>query len=122
MDFLNETFNKAKEVFDVAKQKTTECVNVGKQKYDIASLESKLSKQYQKLGEKCFTNIKDDDTQSDEIKALVSEIKSQLDSIEQARKELLKLKNKRVCPKCAAAVDENAAFCNFCGEKLTYTE
>lgn len=122
MDFLNETLSRAKEVFDVAKQKTTEAVNVGKQKYDIASMENKLSKQYQKLGEVCFKVIKDDDTQSDEIKTLAGEIKEQLADIEQARAELLKMKNKRVCPKCAATVDDNAAFCNFCGEKLTYTE
>lgn len=122
MDFLKETLNRAKEAFDVAKQKTTEAVNVGKQKYDIASMENKLSKQYQKLGEACFNTIKDDDTQSEEIKILVGQIKAQLADIEQARAELLKMKNKRVCPKCAATVDDNAIYCNFCGEKLTYTE
>ena len=121
MDFLKETLNRAKEAFDVAKQKTTEAVNVGKQKYDIASMENKLSKQYQKLGEACFNTIKDD-TQSEEIKILVGQIKAQLADIEQARAELLKMKNKRVCPKCAATVDDNAIYCNFCGEKLTYTE
>ena len=39
-----------------------------------------------------------------------------------SRKELLKVKAKRLCPKCNNAVAEDAVFCSVCGEKLIFTE
>ena len=54
MDFFDETLNKAKEVFDVAKQKTTEAYNVGKQKYDISAMETTLNKLYTAYGKAAF--------------------------------------------------------------------
>ena len=67
-------------------------------------------------------NYKTDDTAPDEIKALVAEIVSEIEAIDTAREELAKMRAKRVCPKCGELVTEKSAFCNYCGEKLIYTE
>ncbi len=122
MEFLDEVLVKAKNVFDVAKNKTEEAVAIGKQKYDIASMESRLNKSYNALGRLCYENYKCDENAADEIKALILEITSEIEAIELARAELVKIKGNRLCPKCGAAITEASAFCNYCGEKLIFTE
>ena len=42
--------------------------------------------------------------------------------IEVARKEILKLNNKRQCPKCYAEIEKEAVFCSKCGQKLENVE
>lgn len=122
MDFINEVLEKAKDVFEVAKEKTDQAVAIGKQKYDIAALESRLNKSYGALGRLCFENYGNDENTPDEIKALIAEIENEIEAIALAREELAKIKSNRVCPTCGKAVSDNSAFCNHCGEKLIYTE
>lgn len=122
MNFFDEALEKAKVALDVAQKKTSEIVSVGKQKYDIASLENTLSKLYSKLGKKSFMYFSKEETNNTEIKEIVSQIKEQIEKIEEANAELSRLKNKRVCPVCAKNVDENSVYCNHCGAKLIYSE
>lgn len=122
MDFLDDVLEKAKNVFDVAKNKTEEVVAIGKQKYDIAAMENRLNKSYNALGRLCYENYKADDSCADEIKALIAEITSEIEAIQLARAEIVKMKGNRFCPKCGEAVTEASVFCNHCGEKLVFTE
>lgn len=120
MDILNETFDKAKEIFSVAKQKTDETVTIAKKKYEITVLEGKVNKAYTELGKCAYTELADKEV-SENIKRLIDEITNLKQQIEIERAELIKTKSKRVCPKCSAAVSDDANFCNVCGEKLVYT-
>ena len=122
MDFLNECLDKAKDLFETAKEKTDKAVAIGKQKYDIAALESRIGKSYQALGRVCFENYKGDENAPDEIKALISQIEAEKETIALSREELERMKAHRVCPVCTGAVAENATFCSHCGAKLIYTE
>ena len=118
MGFFDETWEKAKDVFEVAAKKTEEVAAVGKQKYDIASLKSKLAKNYECLGMICFKNMNIDDITDEDTRHIVLKIRENLTDIDKANEELLKIKNQRACPKCAAAVDEKAAYCAVCGAKM----
>ncbi len=118
MDFLDNALNKAKEVFDVACQKTGEVVTTEKQKFDVASLKSKRDKDFLALGKIWFEMIKDDDSVSEEAKSIVGEIKKKNAKIDELNAEILNTKNKRVCPNCAAAIDNNAIFCSNCGSRV----
>ena len=122
MDFLDDVLVKAKDMFDIAKNKTEEAVAIGKQRYDIASLESRLNKSYNALGRLCYENYKGNEEIADELKALITEISSEIEAIEEARAEIVKIKANRFCAKCGGAVTEAAVFCSHCGEKLIYTE
>ena len=122
MEFFEEALGKAKEAFDLAQQKTGEIVNVAKQKYDIASLENKLVKLYTKLGKQAYSYLSKDSQADEAIKATVAEIGQQLEKIQYAKEQLSNLKSKRICPVCAAGVDESAAYCAKCGAKLIFTE
>ncbi len=122
MDFFDEVLVKAKDMFDIAKNKTEEAVTIGKQKFDIASMESRLNKSYNALGRLCFETYKSDENISDEIKALINEIESEIEAIELAKAEIVKIKSNRFCAHCGEAVTEAAVFCAHCGEKLIFTE
>ena len=122
MDYFDKALNKTKEAFGVAKQKTTEADNIGKQKYEIAVLEKELEKLFTKLGKTAYSEFKDSDGASAEIKSAISAVSEKQAEIKKAKEELLKAQSKRVCPNCSAPIDENSAYCSFCGSKVTFTE
>ena len=120
MEFLDNALVKAKEVFDVACEKTNEVVSSGKQKFDVASIESKRSKDFERLGKLYFDMIKDSEIENSKIKEIVNEIKEKNQKIEEIKKEINNIKNKRICPSCGAAIDKYSVFCNLCGAKLEF--
>lgn len=120
MDF-NEAINKTKEVFGVAKGKTVEAVNIGKMKYDLAAAQKELEKLYARLGNEAFDKLAEIEV-SPAVKVTIDSIKEKKEQIKKAKEELLKAQAKRICPKCGAAIDENAVFCSICGERLVFTE
>ena len=118
MDFLDNAIDKAREIFDVASKKTTEVVTTQKQKFDVSSIENKRSKDFQKLGEIYYEQIKDTEIENEEIKILVEEIAIKNQKIDELNEEINNAKNKRICPVCSASIDKNSVFCSFCGAKL----
>lgn len=122
MDFLDNAVSKAKEVFDVAYKSAEVAVNTGKQKFDLASIENKLSKDYEKLGVIYYNAIKDADGLDEKTNALKTAIEQKLGKIEKIKKEMNEAKNKRLCPECGISVDKNSAFCSSCGAKLEFED
>ena len=120
MDFFDDMVSKAKEAIDVASKKTGEVVNTQKQKFDIASLENKRAKDFAVLGEIYYNKIKDGEAQDENISELVLSIKEKSEKIEKLKAEVNSAKNKRICPKCGAAIEQTSNYCNACGEKLFY--
>lgn len=120
MDFFDDMLNKAKDAIDVASKKTGEVVNTQKQKFDIASLESKRAKDFAVLGEIYYNKIKDGEAEDENISELVLSIKEKSEKIDKLKAEINNAKNKRICPKCGAAIDQISNYCSACGEKLFY--
>ena len=84
-------------------------------------VKKKIKELYEMLGKKIYENhIREEKTSTDEI---VKEDCLNLDKlskeIEEARKELLKLNNKKMCKKCFAEIEQENKFCPECGEKQT---
>lgn len=118
MNFDN-ILNKAKDVFETAYKKADDAISVQKQKFDIAGLENKLAKDYEILGKLCFVEMQKGAFGDNEAFLNVAEeIKAKTAQIEELQKDVLKAKNKKRCPKCNAAIDKGAAYCNACGEKV----
>ncbi|MGI6279512.1 MAG: zinc-ribbon domain-containing protein [Acutalibacteraceae bacterium] len=120
MDFFDNAAIKAKEVFDVACKKTNEVVNTGKYKFDIASLENKLSKDYERLGKIYYNMIKDTEVEDKRVIELKAAIAQKQDEIKRLQEEINNIKSKRFCPECGVAVDKSSVFCSNCGVKLEF--
>ena len=116
MDFFDEAVGKAKDFFAVAYKKTGEAVNTGKQKFDIASLENKLSKEYETLGRLYYNSVKNGEEPDAEVS--INEIDILNELIEQKRQEILKNTSKQICSKCGKITVLTDAFCPACGERL----
>ncbi|MBQ8203439.1 MAG: zinc ribbon domain-containing protein [Clostridia bacterium] len=118
MDFLDNALNKAKEVIDVAYKKTEEVVATEKQRFDIASLNSKIEKDYKALGEIYYNLLKESDDIPDEAKPHFADITEKLERIKELRDDIGEAKNKAVCPHCQSYIPKNCVYCSVCGEKL----
>ena len=121
MDKFEETFQKAKDIFDVAVKKTGDFVSVSKQKISVSGLENKLNSAYAELGKLQYENLKDAEIEDPalssavvEIKNLISEIKTLMDEIDEAE-------GKITCTICGEKSPADSAFCNKCGEPLGKT-
>ena len=82
-------------------------------------VQKSLAKDYEMLGMLCFAEMQKGAFHDNEAFLRVAdEIKAKTAQIEELKNEVLKAKNKKRCPKCNAAIDKGAAYCNACGEKL----
>lgn len=100
---------------------TAKIATEAKLKIEIAENKEKIKDLYVELGRKVYENhvreeelnihdfITDDCLKIDEI----------CKQIEQARKEILVLNNKKMCKKCFAQIQTDYIFCPQCGEKQT---
>ncbi len=120
MDFLNDVVDKAKEVIDVTAKKTGEVVTAQKQKFDIASIESRRAKDFSALGELYYNKVKAGLSPENGTESIIAAIDEKNDKIRALKDELNAAKSKRFCPKCGVAVDDTAKYCNACGEQLIF--
>lgn len=118
MSFIDDAISKTKEVFDVACKKTDEVVTTQKQKFSIASLESKREKDFADLGRIYFELAKNSNDLTDEARNLVDAISEKNEEIARLNQDIQNTKNKRICPNCNANIDVNSVYCNNCGTKL----
>lgn len=118
MSFIDDAISKTKEVFDVACKKTDEVVTTQKQKFSIASLESKREKDFADLGRIYFELAKNSNDLTDEARNLVDAISEKNEEIARLNQDIQNTKNKRICPNCNANIDVNSVYCNNCGAKL----
>ncbi len=120
---IDNILSKAKEVFESAYKKADGVVSTQKQKFDISAMESKLNKDFENLGRLCYDLITSGAEGAKETLApVIDDITAKKNQIEEMKKEVLKAKNKKLCIKCGAAIDKDAAYCNVCGVKLTKEE
>ncbi|MBE6762323.1 MAG: zinc ribbon domain-containing protein [Ruminococcaceae bacterium] len=118
MDAFDKTVQKAKDVFDIAINKTGEFVNVSKLKISVSSLNNKLEKAYARLGKIQFKALKDANIENVEIASTVAEIKHIRSEIKTLLDQIDELEGKSTCPKCGCKVPAKSAFCNNCGERF----
>jgi len=122
MEFLDSAVIKAKEVIDVACKKTSEAVSSGKQRLDVMTLESKLSKDFEKLGIMYYAKIKEGLEVDETTQELAKEIRKKRIKIKKLKTEIKSAKNTRVCPGCGLSIDEESIFCSACGAKLEFED
>ena len=121
MDMFENLLDKAKDALDVALKATGEAMDTGKQKFNVVSLETKVSKDYRALGELCYKKHKGEDIDFEKLNELVDEIDAKIKEINEIKQAIKNAKAKRICAACGAAIEEDTIFCSFCGAKLEFT-
>lgn len=114
MGFFNELGKKTA-------QTTNKIANQTRLKIKINEHKAKIDEIYTQIGKRVYEKyIREEDIK---IKEDLEEQCKNLDSlskeIEQARKEILRLSNKKMCKKCYAEIEVDAQYCSKCGEKQT---
>lgn len=106
-------------------KKTTETTNKiareAKLKMKINENKGIIKDLYETIGKKIYENhVREENIDIREfIKDDCLKIDKLSNEIEEARKEILELSNKKMCKKCFAEIEKNAMFCPKCGEKQT---
>lgn len=95
-----------------------------KLKLKINENKGKINDIYEEIGKKVYEkHVRENDIciKSD-LENECAQIDSLTKEIEDARLEILKLNNKRLCSKCSAEIESSAQFCPKCGEKQDTAE
>ncbi len=114
MGFFNNLGKKTTEA-------TTKIAREAKLKMKITENKQKIKDLYMEIGRKNYENhVREEDIDINEfIKDDFSKIDKFSKEIEDARKEILVLNNKKMCKKCFAEINNDDKFCPKCGEKQT---
>lgn len=112
MSFFNDLGKKTTET-------TAKIATEAKLKIEIAENKEKIKDLYIELGRKIYENhVREEDLN---IHEFISDDCSKIDEIskqiEEARREILVLNNKKMCKKCYAEIETTYLFCPECGEK-----
>lgn len=119
MGVFEDTVIKAKDAFDVAAKKTEEVWSIQKLRFNISSIKSQLSKEYETLGRVYYDSIKnncDDDTET--MEHIINEIDDKKVQISELEKEIACQKRMIICCSCKTKNLSHAIYCCKCGSKI----
>ena len=117
MGFFNEIGKKTSEA-------TSKITKETKLKLKINDNKNKIENIYEEIGKIVYEkHVREENISiKEELQEECSKIDELSKEIEVARKEILRLNNKRQCPKCYAEIENEAVYCSKCGQKLENVE
>lgn len=121
MDFFDKLGKKAEQTYKQTAAKTSKIAKEAKLKMTMNDHKSKIEELYEEIGKRIYQHhIQDQDVDMD-MEAVVEEFCIQIDElcdrIEEERKELLNLKDRKQCPNCFYEIDKEFHYCPNCGDK-----
>lgn len=114
MTTLEDIYDKAKTVAEVAGKKTGELVELTRLKLNAADLEKKISVLFEKLGQLVYEEP-ENAAAIEEEKAKITALKQDLAEL---RETIATLKNGVLCASCDTVNEKDAAYCKSCGTQL----
>ena len=118
MDGFDKFLNKAKDIANLAVDKTEELIDTGKSKLDIKQAEYDMKKLYQKIGKTVYDEIKNGGAASEKVMELADEVSRLQSKIDKIEKNNQVYDEEGVCPDCGEQIIEGYAFCPKCGKKF----
>ena len=108
---------------DLGKKTTETAGKISKEtklKLKVNDNKNKIKALYETIGQKVYEKNAKDNTMcsKEDLSTEFTQIETLLKENEDARLEILKLNNKRICSKCSAEIESNSQFCPKCGEKI----
>lgn len=114
MGFFNNIGKKTTET-------TTKIARETKLKMKINENKGRVKDIYEEIGKKVYEkHVREENLNiKEELANECSKLDKLSKDIENARMELLRLNNKKLCKKCFAEIEDDVQFCPRCGEKQT---
>lgn len=121
MEFLDKLSKKASETYKHTTEKTSKIAKEAKLKMQMNENKSKIEEVYEEIGKKVYEHHISDMKVDIDLEAILEEYCIQIDAlcdvIEDERKELLILKDKKQCPECFCEIEADYNYCPSCGIK-----
>lgn len=116
MGFFDKIGKKATEMYQEAKDKTTQLSNEIKLKSKLADEKDKIDNLYEALGKIIYKEfIENGDNFSNETANKCREITASKEVVDDINKELMALKDMITCSKCGESIQKDSDFCSKCG-------
>ena len=128
MDFFDKLGKKASETYKYTAEKTSKIAKEAKLKMAINENKSKIEELYEEIGKKVYMfHVNNKDNIDMDLESAMEEYCIQIDeicdAIEDERKELLTLKDKKQCPNCFDEIELDCNYCPNCGyEQVMFEE
>ncbi len=121
MDFLDKLGKKASETYKFTAEKTSKIAKEAKIKMTMNENKSKIEELYVEIGKKMYEHHVNPKTIDIDMESVLEDYCIQIDElcdrIEDERKELLSLKDKKQCPNCFSEIELSYKYCPNCGDK-----
>lgn len=121
MDFFDKLGKEAKKTYKYTTEKTSKLAREAKLKMQMNEHKGEIEDLYMQIGKKMYEHHVNDKALDIDIEAVLEEYCIQIDElcdlIEDERKELLILKDKKQCPNCFCEIDLNCNYCPNCGDE-----
>ena len=118
MSIFDETFEKAKDAFDIAAKKSSEVIEMQKLRFNISSINSQINKYYETLGKTVYENRKSEEENNEVLIPIFEEIDKKYTELDEAVQKVSDIKKMKLCKKCNMYNRYDAVFCDKCGEQL----
>ncbi|HPD00334.1 MAG TPA: zinc ribbon domain-containing protein [Acetivibrio sp.] len=117
MDFIKDVTKKVASTAKVAVKKSGVLVEITKLNLNIGTEKDKISKIYTQIGKAvCDSFEKGEDVPSN-YTVLCEKVLNIKENIEKMKRQILQLKNIKICPSCGAELEVDVAYCSRCGAK-----
>ena len=118
MEWFEKVKDTASKTAKVAKEKSTEMVEIAKISFSINELEAKIEKLFKNAGMLTYREYENGAELAEDIALLMQDIDSKFKDIEALKAEINQLKNVSSCSKCSKSNPADANFCLSCGAPL----
>lgn len=119
MGFFDQIGKKATEVYQGAKDKTSQFSSEMKLKSKLSDEKDKIDNLYEALGKIVYEEfVKSGENFSNEVANKCREITASKEVVENINKELMALKDMMTCPKCGESIQKDSEFCSKCGTAI----
>lgn len=121
MDFFDKLGKQASKTYKYTAQKTSKLAREAKLKMQMNEHKDEIEDLYLQIGKKLYEHHVKDKGLDIDIEAVLEEYCIQIDElcdrIEEERKEILTLKDKKQCPNCFCEIELDYNYCPNCGDE-----
>ena len=120
---MERIISEIKNTADKVAKKSGELVELSKAKLNIANIKTDISSNYKILGEMIYIAQRDKtEVNPEKLDEIISKIDALYERLAEFNEIANGLMNKKLCPDCRKANEDDAVFCSKCGYRFADDE